>query len=147
MDETTAVAMVAAGAAVVSGIISWLNRRDARNANLEGQMREGFAKAEAEREKLRLQMEDGFAKAERHREKQKDELLADRREWSSVHEVRIQNLEKTAMGATAKAAMGPSPSSSDDSSPSTRSRPPTARRQRAGARPSRRTAATAAERR
>lgn len=94
MDETTAVAtmvaagaaMVAAGAAVASGVVSWLNRRDARSADLKGQIREGFAKADAERERLRSQMEEGLAKAESHREKQRAELLADRREWSAVHE-------------------------------------------------------------
>ena len=175
MDETTVAAMVAAGAAAVSGVISWLNRRDARNANLEGQMREGFAKAEAERkegfakaeaerkegfakaeaerkegfaraeterEKLRSQMDVGFTRAESHREKQKDDLLADRREWTGVHEARIQNLEKSAIGTSSKSPAEPSPS--------LRSRPPSPRRRQAGqgqtgVQRSKRPAATAAK--
>ena len=100
-------------------------------------MEEGFAHAAAEREKLRSQMERGFTKAEGHREKQRDELLADRREWSAVHEVRIQNLEKTAMGGSANWP--------DEESPSPRSGPSNARRQQAGAQRSSAPAATTAK--
>ena len=112
-------------------------RAAADREKIRFEMGEGFEKAAADREKIRSEMKEGFTKAERHREKLKDELLANRQEWSAVHEVRIQNLEKTAMGVL--------PYSSDDPSPSPRSSPSSTRRQQAGVQRTKRRAATTAK--
>lgn len=61
MDDTTAVvtavaATVAALAAFASGVISWLNRRDAKSADLKGEL-----------QALRSKMENGFAEGDKAR--------------------------------------------------------------------------------